>query len=238
MARFDEKIDAMNLTAQSLVSEMAAVAGKFVTFEGGEGTGKSTQVALLAKRLEKSGHKVVITHEPGGTPGAEVVRHLLKSGAVKPLGPFAEAMIVSAARDDHLNQLIRPALKTGKWVICDRFADSTRVYQGTAGGLDDKVIDALERVVVGENQPDLTILLDAPAEEGMKRARARSLDAGDTGPADRFEREDMAFHKKLRDAFLQLAKKNPGRFVIVDATKPKQDVSQAIWQAVSARLLG
>ncbi len=213
------------------------VAGKFVTFEGGEGTGKSTQTALLAQRLENSGFEIVKTREPGGTPGAEIMRHLLKSGAIEPLGTFAEAVIVSAARDDHLRQLIRPNLAKGRWVICDRFADSTRVYQGAVGGLEPGLVNAMERVIVGSTQPDLTILLDAPAETGMKRAKERSKKTNGDVPADRFEQQDIAFHKKLRVAFLKLAKEDPDRVIVVDATESKQDISRTIWESVRGKLL-
>ncbi|MBZ0215820.1 MAG: dTMP kinase [Fimbriimonadaceae bacterium] len=211
-------------------------AGKFVTFEGGEGTGKSTQAALLVQRLAKSGIDAVQTREPGGTPGAEIMRHLLKSGAVKPLGTLAEAVIVSAARDDHLTQVIRPALAQGKWVVCDRFADSTRVYQGTVGGLEPQIVNALERMVVSNTRPDLTILLDAPAEEGMKRAQLRHQDAG-AQAADRFDEEDIVFHKKLRDSFLDLARAEPDRFVVIDATKSVTEIAEAIWVSVNDKLL-
>jgi len=141
--------------------------GKFISFEGGEGAGKSTQTEILAKRLADHGIDVVTTREPGGTPGAELVRHLLKSGMLEPLGPFTETIMVSAARSDHLNKLIRPALERGQWVISDRFADSTRAYQGHASGVAPSIINALERIVVGDDQPDLTLLLDLPLETSM-----------------------------------------------------------------------
>src|SRR4051794_26755553 len=131
--------------------------GRFITFEGGEGTGKSTQAALLAERLENWGYHPIITREPGGSPGAEIVRHVLLSGAAKPLGADTEAILFAAARDDHLSQTIRPALESGRWVICDRFADSTRVYQGVLGNVDPRLIRALERVVVRDTTPDLTM---------------------------------------------------------------------------------
>ena len=133
--------------------------GRFITFEGGEGTGKSTQASLLAERLQNWGYHAVVTREPGGSPGAEIIRHVLLSGAAKPLGSNAEAILFAAARDDHLSQTIRPALESGRWVICDRFSDSTRVYQGVLGNVDTRLIRALERVVVGESKPDLTLIL-------------------------------------------------------------------------------
>lgn len=213
-----------------------AARGKFITLEGGEGTGKSTLARDLRKRLEKAGHDVVETREPGGTPGAEIVRHLLKSGAVEPLGAFAEAVMIAAARDDHVTHVIRPALDSGRWVVCDRFADSTRAYQGAGGGVDDKILSALERIAVGETRPDLTVILDAPAELALTRARQRAR-AGD-GPdeEDRFEKESLAFHEKLRRSFLKIAKQDPERCIVIDASRPEQDVAAAVWQAVVDRL--
>jgi dTMP kinase len=206
--------------------------GRFITFEGGEGTGKSTHAALLAARLRSFGIVVVLTREPGGTPGAEVMRYILLSGAVRSLGPNVEAMLFAAARDDHLNSLIRPAIERGKWVVCDRFADSTRVYQGVAGNIDPRAIRAMERIVVGDTKPDLTIILDVPAKEGMRRAGQRRGAAG----ADRFEAEDLAYHEKLRDGFLTLAANEPERCVLIDATRPKEEVAEQIWRVVAKKL--
>ena len=171
--------------------------GKFITFEGGEGSGKSTQVAVLAKRLQSVGLSVIVSREPGGSAGAEAIRHVLLSGAAKPLGPHAEAILFAAARADHLRQTIKPALERGQWVISDRFADSTRVYQGVLGYVDPRLIKRLEKITVGDNKPDLTIVLDAPAEIGLARAHARRGD----GAVDRFESEDIAFHERLREAY-------------------------------------
>src|SRR5580658_10974553 len=145
--------------------------GKFITFEGGEGTGKSTQAALLAKKLSSLGIGVLLTREPGGSPGAEIIRHVLLSGAAKPLGPNAEAMLFAAAREDHVRCAIEPALATGKWVVCDRFADSTRVYQGALGAVDERLIKGLERVSIGDLAPDLTLILDVPVEVGLERVK-------------------------------------------------------------------
>ena len=206
--------------------------GRFITFEGGEGTGKSTHAALLAERLKAFGVGVHLTREPGGSPGAEILRYVILSGVAKPLGAEAEAMLFAAARDDHLKTVIRPALERGVWVICDRFADSTRVYQGVAGEVDSRSIRALERIVVGDTKPDLTCILDVPAAVGMQRAAKRR---GDTG-ADRFENEALAFHEKLRDGFLMLAASEPERCVLIDATVPKEDVAEQIWRIVSQRL--
>jgi dTMP kinase len=206
--------------------------GKFITFEGGEGTGKSTQAAMLALKLESLGIGIKLTREPGGSPGAEIMRHVLLSGAAKPLGPEAEAMLFAAAREDHIRCTIQPALLAGQWVICDRFADSTRVYQGELGDVDPRLIKALERVSVGELRPDLTVVLDVPAQIGQQRAAARRGES----PPDRFEAEAIEFHERLRQAYLMLAAGEPQRCVIVDATAPKMTVAKRIWDAVSARL--
>ena len=206
--------------------------GKFITFEGGEGTGKSTQAAMLALRLESLGLRVRLTREPGGSPGAEIIRHVLLSGAAKPLGPEAEAMLFAAARDDHIRCTILPALEAGHWVICDRFADSTRVYQGALGDVDQRLIKALERVSLGDLYPDLTLVLDVPVALGLKRAARRR---GSANP-DRFEAETIDFHDKLRQAYLALAAAEPDRCVIIDASAPKEKVARQVWRAVNSRL--
>lgn len=206
--------------------------GKFITFEGGEGTGKSTQAAMLALRLESYGLGVQLTREPGGSPGAEIIRHVLLSGAAKPLGADVEAMLFAAARDDHVQCTILPALQSGKWVVCDRFADSTRVYQGILGQVDQKLINVLERVSVGELAPDLTVILDVPVELGLERAQLRRGDA----EADRFEGEGVEFHEKLRDAYLAIAAREPDRCVVIDASAAKDAVANAVWQTVQSRL--
>jgi dTMP kinase len=208
--------------------------GRFVTFEGGEGVGKSTQVERLRGRLGALGREVVVTREPGGSPRAEAIRASILAGRAKPFGPLAEAALFSAARADHLDRLIRPALARGAVVLCDRFADSTRAYQGALGDLDARLIRALERVVVGDTRPDLTILLDAPAQTGLARARRRRGGAA----ADRFEAEEGTFHERLRRAFLDLAAAEPGRFVVVDADRPPEAVEDEVWAAVEGRLLG
>jgi dTMP kinase len=208
------------------------VTGRFITFEGGEGTGKSTQASLLANRLETLGLHVLLTREPGGSPGAEIMRHVLLSGAAKPFGAEAEAMLFAAARDDHVQCTIQPALAGGKWVVCDRFADSTRVYQGVVGAVDERFIRALERVSVGELNPDLTFVLDVPVQLAMERAAERR---GGTKP-DRFEAEDVEFHDKLREAYLALAAAAPQRCVIIDASTSKETVAKRIWDTVNSRL--
>jgi dTMP kinase len=206
--------------------------GRFITFEGGEGAGKSTHAAMLAQRLRALGIGVVLTREPGGSPGAEIIRHVLLSGAAKPLGPHAEAILFAAARDDHIRNTIAPALTRGRWVICDRFTDSTRVYQGMLGGVDDALLRGLERVTVGDLKPDLTFILDVPSDVGMSRADKRRGNA----EADRFEAEGASFHEKLRDAFRLLAVLEPNRCVLIDASGMRPAVSDQIWKVVSDRL--
>jgi dTMP kinase len=206
--------------------------GRFITLEGGEGAGKSTQAALLAERLAGLGIDVVKTREPGGSPGAEIVRDIVLSGLAKPFGPQSEALLFAAARRDHLETLIRPALVSGKWVISDRFVDSTRVYQGILGKAGLHLVRALERITVGDALPDLTLLLDLPAEIGLARARARR--AG--GAPDRFEGEDLGFHQRLNAAFREVAAEEPGRCVVVDANRPAEAVGADIWAKVAERL--
>ncbi|MGV3635424.1 MAG: dTMP kinase [Pseudorhodoplanes sp.] len=206
--------------------------GKFITFEGGEGTGKSTQAKMLAERLKTLGLAVTLTREPGGSPGAEVIRHVILSGAAKPLGAEAEAMLFAAAREDHIAHTIKPALDRGAWVICDRFADSTRVYQGVLGHVDPRLIKRLEKITVGENKPDLTVILDTPAEIGLARAHARR----GNGEIDRFESEDIAFHERLRDAYRQLPVGEPDRCVLIDASGAPEQVADRVWSVINRRL--
>ena len=204
--------------------------GRFVTLEGGEGAGKSTLAQALAARLASSGREIVLTREPGGSPGAEMVRHVLLSGAAEPLGPFAESLLFAAARDDHLETRIRPALARGAVVLCDRFADSTRAYQGAVGGVEPAVVQALERVIVGRTRPDVTLILDVPARVALERVAGRSV-----GP-DRFERESPEFHARLREAFLSIARAEPERCVVIDANRPPSEVLDAALAALSARI--
>jgi dTMP kinase len=208
------------------------MSGRFITFEGGEGTGKSVQASLLANRLRGLGLSVVLTREPGGSPGAEAIRHVLLSGIAKPLGPHAEAILFAAARDDHVRHTIRPALDAGRWVISDRFADSTRVYQGTLGNVDPKLIQGLERITIGDLKPDITFILDVPTEVGLARAQARRGDE----EADRFERESVEFHDKLRDAFRRLALSEPERCVLIDAGAASATVAERVWKVITERL--
>jgi dTMP kinase len=206
--------------------------GRFITFEGGEGTGKSTQAAMLADRLSAFGLGVVLTREPGGSPGAEAIRHVVLSGAAQPFGSHAEAILFAAARDDHVRQLIRPALEAGRWVVCDRFADSTRIYQGALGNVDPRVIRSLERITIGDTRPDLTLILDIPSETGLARAAERRGAAD----VDRFEAETLEFHNKLRQAYRELAEQEPDRCVLIDASDQPRTVADAIWGAVIRRL--
>src|SRR5262245_53892401 len=200
--------------------------GRFITFEGGEGSGKSTHAAALAQRLRSFGVGVVLTREPGGSPGAEIIRHVLLSGAAKPFGPETEALLFAAARDDHVSNTIEPALARGRWVVCDRFIDSTRVYQGTLGKVNPLLIKALERIVAPNLKPDLTFILDVPPDVGLTRVIKRRGDA----KADRFEDEPPEFHERLRDAFLHLGFSEPERCVIIDASDSRQNVSDRIFK--------
>jgi|SRR6185295_18319998 len=205
--------------------------GRFITFEGGEGAGKTTQVNRLAERLRLLGYEVVETREPGGSPGAEAMRHLLLNGVAKPLGAEAEAMLFAAARDDHMLTTIRPALERGAWVVCDRFIDSTRVYQGSLGNVDPRLIRSLERVVVGENMPDLTLILDVPPEIGLARVHKRGEGT------NRFEAENIDFHRELRAAYRDIAEQEPQRCALIDASVTSDILAVRIWMVVSDRLL-
>ncbi len=189
--------------------------GRFITFEGGEGSGKSTQIKILAERLDAAKLRAIVTREPGGSPGAEIIRHLVLSGMGKLLGADAETLLFAAARDDHVHTVIKPALEQGIWVLCDRFADSTRAYQGRLGNVLPGVLNAMERVTIGDLKPDLTVILDVPVEVGMQRAAARR----GSGAPDRFEAEDIAFHQKLRDAYREIAASDPQRCVVIDAER-------------------
>lgn len=204
--------------------------GRFITFEGGEGTGKSTQARRLAAHLRALGREVVETREPGGSPGAEAVRHVLLSGAAEPLGPQAEALLFAAARADHVDTLIVPALEAGRTVVCDRFIDSTRVYQGTLGDVPGGLLDALEQVAAAAARPDLTFVLDVPAEIGLARA------AGRGAVADRFEKQGADYHEKIRAAFLARAAADPARCVVVDASGDADQVAAEIARLAAERL--
>ncbi len=207
--------------------------GRFITFEGGEGAGKSTQIKLLADRLTAANVRTVVTREPGGSPGAEIMRHLVLSGIGKLLGPDAETLLFAAARDDHVHLVIEPSLARGVWVLCDRFSDSTRAYQGRLGKVEPGLIEALERVTIGSLRPDLTLVLDLPVEVGLRRAAKRR---GSAAP-DRFEAENVDFHEKLREAYHRIAEENPQRCVIVDANASATNVASRIWRVVRERFV-
>lgn len=206
--------------------------GRFVTIEGGEGAGKSTQSRLLAAALAASGIDALLTREPGGSPGAEQIRRLLVEGEVGRWDPVAEALLHFAARRDHLARTVAPALAAGRWVVSDRFADSTLAYQGFGHGVDRGLIEALTRSVVGDFTPDLTLILDLPAEVGLARAAAAGRNAGE----DRYERVGEGFHRRLRDGFLAIARAEPLRCAVVDGAGDIGQVQARIRAAVAQRL--
>ena len=204
--------------------------GRFITLEGGEGAGKSTQQNRLVARLSELGFDVVSTREPGGSEGGEAIRELLVNGPADKWSAVTEVLLMNAARRDHLERRIRPALERGAFVVCDRFADSTRAYQGAGGEADPALIDAIERHVVGETRPDLTLILDLPVEEGLQRA------AGRGGGEARFEAKGIDFHQRLRQGFLAIAAAEPKRCVVIHSAQPQEVVAEAIWAAVRERL--
>jgi dTMP kinase len=204
--------------------------GRFITFEGGEGAGKSTQVRILGERLRGAGLEAVVTREPGGSPGAEAIRALLVTGEPDRWSAVSETLLMYAARRDHIERTIRPALERGAWVISDRFADSTRAYQGAGGQAPQGLVAAMETFVLEEVRPDLTLILDLPVEQGLERAGLRG------GAEARFEAKGHAFHQRLREAFLDIARAEPSRCVVLDAAQRPEAVSDAVWSAVAARL--
>ncbi len=209
---------------------MSQSKGCFITFEGGEGAGKSTQINRLAELLRKRGHDVLVTREPGGSQGAEAVRHVLLSGQAEEFGVRMEAILFAAARSDHVEQVIRPALADGMIVLCDRFVDSTRVYQGVTGNLEPAFVSNMERIVVNGVMPDITLIIDVPAETGLARARKRGSGEG-TAP-DRFEKEEIATHEMRRQAFRDLAQSEPKRCKLIDGTASLDAVALAVLDAV------
>lgn len=204
--------------------------GRFITFEGGEGAGKSTQIRRLAETLRARGIDVVLTREPGGSPGAEAIRTLLVEGEPGRWDGITETLLFAAARHDHVERTIRPALARGAWVLCDRFTDSTIAYQGYGAGADIELIRSLSAAAAGDVVPDLTLILDLPIEEGLKRAASRA------GGEDRFERKGAEFHTRLREGFLAIAKDEPVRCAIIDATGSPDEVAEKISKLVSGRL--
>ena len=202
--------------------------GRFITLEGGEGTGKTTQARHLVNRLSSFGIELLVTREPGGTDGAEAIRELIVHGPTERWRPLGELYLFLAARDDHFHRAILPALERGAWVVCDRFADSTRVYQGCAGELGIELVDRLQAPLLGGRGPDLTVLLDLPVGVGMARCAAR-------GALARFEAKSQTYHERVREGFLALAAGEPGRFVVVDAALDEEMVAATVWRAVAAR---
>jgi len=205
---------------------------RFITFEGGEGVGKSTQVKQLLARLGHCGISAVCTREPGGTPKAEAIRSFILGGQSESWGVGAEAVLFAAARLDHVTQLVAPNLESGKWVISDRFHDSTRAYQGLTGGVEPKLIDALEELALNGYGPQLTIVMDMDPKEAFQRVEERSKDSGIAISSDRFERENIQWHQRLRQGFLEIAKNNPERCFVVSATGDELDIAEEIWGIV------
>lgn len=204
--------------------------GRFITFEGGEGSGKSTQAGRLAERLRAQGIEVLLTREPGGSAGAEAIRQLVVNGEGERWSPLTEVLLMFAARNDHLERTIRPALAAGHWVICDRFADSSRAYQGGGGGVPQPFIEQLDRAVVDDDQPDLTLIFDLPVEEGLERAFGRGLFE------TRFESKGLAFHERLRQTFRDIAARHPERCRLIDARGTEEEVAGRVWSTIEAAL--
>ncbi len=210
--------------------------GKFISFEGGEGVGKSTQIKILQDRLNNRGVDVIVTREPGGAPGAEEIRRLLLTGDTDKWIPMTEVLLFYASRVDHLERTIRPALAAGQWVISDRYADSTYAYQGAGHGLGATVIDEIHRIATGNFWPDMTILLDADPQEALSRATEREAAISKDLREDRYEKMTDNFHRRLRQAFLDIAARNPDRFRLVAAAGSIDDVSSRIWTLISTGL--
>lgn len=215
--------------------DIPAVAPRFITFEGGEGVGKSTQVKRLLVRLNRLGIEAVRTREPGGTPKAEHVRAFILQGRSEAWGPGAEAVLFAAARLDHVNQLIAPSLSTGKWVISDRFHDSTRAYQGLTGGVDTKLIRGLEILALNGHAPDLTFVLDMDPVVAFNRVNARELEPALAQSGDRFEKEDLAWHRRLRQAFLDIAAQNQDRCIVLPANQDEDALENEVWDTLTRR---
>ncbi len=211
--------------------------GVFITFEGGEGVGKSTQIRHLAARLQRVGiSRLTTTREPGGSQFAEFARTLLLNPELAPTGALAQALLLSAARSDHLEATIRPMIRRGGWVVCDRFSDSTLAYQGAAGGVPIASLKFLETMVVGGDTPDLTILLDLDPQLGLARAHQRREATTDaTAPIDTFESQRLDFHQRLREGFLAIARAAPERVLVIDAALDEVAIADLVWARVSAK---
>lgn len=207
----------------------------FITFEGIEGCGKSTQINLLAAQLQQQGHQVLLTREPGGCPIADQIRGLLLDADNHAMVPMTELMLYAAARSQHLAEVVQPSLAAGTLVLCDRFSDATRAYQAFGRGIDRQIMESLNDLACNGLTPDLTLLLDCPVEVGLARARQRI--AGSNGPKEeRFELESLHFHQRVRNGYLQLAAEEPDRFAVINAAAPQDQVATTILQAVQSRL--
>ncbi|MBL0942237.1 MAG: dTMP kinase [Alphaproteobacteria bacterium] len=204
--------------------------GKFITLEGGEGSGKSTQAQAISHFLKEKNIPSLITREPGGSPGAELIRNLLVNGDVKRWDAITEALLLNAARRDHLISVIWPELNNGTWVICDRFADSTIAYQGFGHGMSFDTLEALYTLIAGSFEPDLTFVFDIDVRQGLALARARQ------DSADRYERMEIAFHERLREGYHMLTRQHPARYVKIDASLPRVNVTQAVLSELCQRL--
>jgi len=198
----------------------------FITFEGGEGVGKSTQIDLLSQKLQAAGEGLITTREPGGSVGAEDIRRLLVTGEPDRWSPVTEALLNYAARQEHLEQIIQPALLRGDWVLCDRFSDSTFAYQGYAGGVRLEILEKLDSLIVGDWRPDLTIILDLDPVEGLRRAGARH-DA-----EDRYERKGLVYHQDIRDAFMKIAEAHQNRCCVIDGSGSAETIAAEVWGIV------
>ena len=215
--------------------DRTASRARFITFEGGEGVGKSTQVKRLVNSLSRRAIPAVRTREPGGTPKAEAVRAFILQGRSEQWGPGAEAVLFAAARLDHVNQLIAPNLSSGRWVVSDRFSDSTRAYQGLTGGVDVRLIDALETVALDGHKPDLTIVLDMDPEIAFRRVLERETEASLVATGDRFEKEDLDWHRRLREAFLAIARNNVERCAVIPANQSEDALEIEVWDVLTRR---
>jgi dTMP kinase len=212
------------------------MAGIFITFEGIEGCGKTTQLELLARHLKKSGREVITTREPGGTPIGERIRSILLDAKHQEMEPITELLLYAAARHQHISEVIQRALESGAVVICDRYADATTAYQGAARNVEPAVLKELHQIATGGLMPHLTILLDCPAQAGLGRARARNAKEDVEGKADRFEREELAFHERVREGYLAIARAEPGRVAVIDASSDAQTTHRRIVEIVEKRL--
>lgn len=215
------------------MSKGISARGRFISFEGGEGVGKSTQVKFLRDQLTAKGIDVILTREPGGAPGAEEIRQLLLTGEPDKWTPMTEVLLFYAARVDHLKRKVLPALDSGKWVISDRYADSTFAYQGAGHGLGAAVIQEIHRIATDDFWPDMTILLDAEPEQGLGRAHMREAALSEDKREDRFEKMEGSYHHRLRQAFLDIAGQNPDRYQVISAEGAIEQVADRIWKQVA-----